>query len=278
MVPIGPPKEVLDYEVGEYNMSVGTSMAIEAITKEEALPASKGVTELWVNIRTVIRNTLGATLSTLRTMDRVDALTETVISDVDEIIAALDFSLPNMKLVVYSTGPKYIYKLMKRSIVRVPKTQKQTEALRLEMAIFKKLTESEHAVLQCDGKFGNAAARAYMISHLPHDLLSRYQFAELTLLESHTGTLKKLPEWSAKLLTKTNKHLANYIPFNSLSLTVLGDGNKDLAAYPRAIVKAYLELAVSNNWKVTTTRSKVKNDLSKMADRALGAELATMIT
>lgn len=43
-----------------------------------------------------------------------------------------------------------------------------------------------------------ANGNAWLVSHLPIDLLSRYQFTSLTLLESHTGVLLKPVAWNKR--------------------------------------------------------------------------------
>jgi len=73
---------------------------------------------------------------------------------------------------------------------------------------------------------GNNSA-SLIITHLPLDLLSAGSFRKLVLLESHTGALKTKSEWITKL--SKNENYRN-IPFNILSVQVLGDRNNQFSS------------------------------------------------
>lgn len=112
----------------------------------------------------------------------------------------------------------------------------------------------------------------WMITHHPIDLLQRYQFKSLHLLESHTGVLKNPMEWNSKIIPT-----ADYvrIPFNVMTLQVFGDGVTFLSG-PPAYKKALLELAEARQWTPLTTKTKIIDDLGRLSDKTVATTLKKM--
>jgi hypothetical protein len=114
--------------------------------------------------------------------------------------------------------------------------------------------------------------RSLMLTHTPIDLLNRYQFAELKLIDSYTGTIKSHVDWMSKI---TNNPDYVRIPFNVLSLTVFGDGHY-ISGYPLRYRKALKLLSENNNWTPLTTKEKIIQNLKTYPDQAMSAELLRM--
>ena len=76
-----------------------------------------------------------------------------------------------------------------------------------------------------------------------------------SLLESHTGKLKSPIDWNTKLKDKPYN-----MPFNILTLQVLGDGQQ-FTAQKKEVVLDFKKLADDKNWSPTTTMKKINEDL-----------------
>lgn len=268
-------KEIRDYETGIMDLSIGTDLAFETLTSnEDASVKPVQFDELWINIRTLIRNTSSAMRKELRTEQNI---LDNVLSDIEILSNTDDAWGSSRKIVLYNTTAKYVKTMVPYGDVKIPNTVKQKAARDLEYGVLNRIKELKVPMVESDTKFGNPAAKALLITHLPTDLLSRYGFADVSLLESHTGVIKTFPEWTTKILTTANRKYASNLPFNKLTLTVMGDGNRELQAKPRVLVAAYLALAVDNNWKATTSQEKIRTNIRNLRDRALSQELLKIL-
>lgn len=128
----------------------------------------------------------------------------------------------------------------------------------------------------CDYKIEGHNGKTAMITHYPIDLLSQYNFGELILLESHTGSLKERSEWYSKLTLP--KDIGPKIPFNILTLQVFGDKSKLFSSIKELKQKkTLLQLAEQKRWKAFTTNSKIKDDL-KALDKNIADRFSRMLS
>ena len=108
--------------------------------------------------------------------------------------------------------------------------------------------------------------RATLITHYPVDLLARYNFTELHLLESHTGAIKNPSMWNTKL--QNGRDIPN-IPFDRATLQVFGDGVM-YRPMNMKIRKAFIEMAEKHQWSAATTEALVKHSAKSAKDPFLG--------
>src|SRR5690606_15099886 len=73
-----------------------------------------------------------------------------------------------------------------------------------------------------DMDFEQDQRKVLIITHFPVDLLNRYKFSRLVLLETHTGAMKPHTLWYTKLY---NGKELNMIPFDRMTVQLFGDGN-----------------------------------------------------
>lgn len=105
--------------------------------------------------------------------------------------------------------------------------------------------------------------KAWILTHHPVDLLNRYRFSTLHLLESHTGAVKGPLDWLTKLTTNESYFR---LPFNTLTLQLFGDGHYidgyyDANGSKIKYRKALLAIANERRWTPATTRTKILSDL-----------------
>ena len=115
---------------------------------------------------------------------------------------------------------------------------------------------------------------AFIVTHLPVDLLSRYNFKKLELVESHTGAIKAFPHWHSKLTG--GKELVN-IPFNAFSLQVFGDNGNLFTPLLPSLRKEVLRLAQEDRWVAITTDDKIRMSLRKVTDPTSRAILMSLL-
>lgn len=255
--------------LGQFPLSIATSLAIEAAfgiypdrpeTKEPILKYNT----LWINIRTLFRNTLGA-------MEKGDAgrvqppmLAITLSEEMTFIRDIIKERTNNsVNVVFYYSNYSNIETHFKHSVIGMDNTDKQKEYTLLhnqtieilfennkkehihDIRLFK-LFLTEHSISNSD---------VAIITHYAIDLLSAHIFKKLTLLESHTGHFKDKVLWYTKFNGDTKE--LNQIPFNKCFITVFGD---DVTFRPFALKTRVniLELAKKYNWTAITTIDKLR--------------------
>lgn len=114
-----------------------------------------------------------------------------------------------------------------------------------------------------DYTIGSHKGRTAILTHMPVDLLSQYNFGELVLLESQTGTLKERHEWNTKLGAPEN--VRPKLPFNILTLQVFGDKAKLFSSIKELKQKkALLQLAADKRWTPYTSLTRIRKDLNEL--------------
>lgn len=257
-------------EKGSLPISLGTSLAIESLCGlgefETKKPPIYDFDSLWINVRTLFRNCYGAIEKDVRESIRAEDILHGLSSDILSIFSTMaKESNGRMRVVLYVDSFISFKKVFPNAIKKEPNTDKQKIEHALEEATIKLLLESNYGfeIKQFDCSFTEGDKRTVLLTHYPSDLLSRKQFTELVLLESHTGSIKTRLEWNTKL---TNGKQLTRIPFNRLTLQVYGDGNTLFQAMLPSVKKVITELAEKYKWTPATTREKIIFSLEKIKD------------
>lgn len=128
----------------------------------------------------------------------------------------------------------------------------------------------------CNYSINGHSGKTVMMTHFPIDLLSQYNFGDLTLLETNSGALKDRTEWYTKISSPAK--LGPKMPFNILSLQVFGDKSKLFSSIKELKdKKALIELAEKKRWKPFTSLAKIKDDI-KSLDKNLADRFSRMIS
>jgi len=221
-------------------------------------------THMYINVRTLIRNYLQSleyenfSFSDLyKEFEQEYFLIKTLIEEIQPI---------PLKPVFYITTHKTIVKQFPNANVKTKLTKKQENYKKLEEQFVNKLLSKvkEDSIHIYDVLIKGYKTKALMLTHFPLDLISFSTFRYIVLIESNTGNIKTRSDW----ITKITKNSSYYhLPFNVLTLQILGDGGKNFLTMDNRYKKVLLELAEKNNWNPSTTIEKVRFDIRNMRDR-----------
>jgi hypothetical protein len=260
--------------LGEYPISVGTSLALEGFFRKEPNNRQErirtAITKLWVNLETVVRNAIEAypsdNLKTLPLNDVVDS----VFEDVEAIQTTIrDQSEGSVALVLYYEDPEERKWLFPHAQWRVPTTERKKR-----ISLLHDLATRQVSGMMLEKKMPlNIIKRrppvshdhVAILTHHIHNLFWERSFGYLVLLESYTGALKDANLWSGKM---KGVDVRDQMPFNPLTLQILGDGSL-FAGESRVIQRELKVLARNANWTKVTTRERILNDISRQGTPVL---------
>lgn len=236
-------------------LSVPTAGIFETTLNENLRARPDGIV---INGRTLWRNYWTSWKETER--PNVREITEEFFEEVETIMGLLS----NMKLSYVIYWPSY-ENLQLKLPGSVPKTKKTENARIYELTedlIGIQMLKRKLA-LPIDTQMPSANGNAWIITHLPIDLLNRYQFTSLKLLQSHTGKLVDPVNWN-KTIFANEKY--RRMPFNSFTLSIFGDRSKQFSGHPIRVRKRVFELALDRKWTPLTTMEKIRYDMKHVEE------------
>lgn len=270
-------RAVSEREVGGIPVSIGTSLAIESLCNvhpdvKHPHPPVTDASHIWINLRTLYRNLYGSVAREVKNYLTADITSMVLMEEIEIIEAALKNVNAAVKVVYYVAAHNTLEVKFPNAKLKGARTDLQKQQLELEKATFQLLTKQREDIRLFDIDLNGEDATAFILTHHPIDLLSRYRFRRLALIESHTGAIKPPPLWYTKLNGGSE---LERIPFNRMSLQLFGDGVM-FSPFPIKIRKAILELAAKHRWNSVTTKDKIIQNLKAMSDRATGDFVAEL--
>lgn len=270
--------QIVARETGQYPLTIGTSLALEGAIgihpeNSDPNPAIGTVKAVWVNVRTVIRNLINSLPTELRGRCLPQDLWEVVYEDLMVIPNVVtDAAAGRVGVHFYYTTHQSLKRRFPGAIIKEPKTELQHFLQKLEDNTLKLVLENnQHLQIgEFDVELTGRWPASLIITHQPVDLLSRYNFESLKLLESHTGKVKGPGEWNSKL--QNGKELVN-IPFNRLTLQIFGDSGGTFVGQRSPVRKEVIAAATRWGWTSVTTVEKVKTDLAKIANDSIRSDV-----
>lgn len=274
---------VIDRKVSGFQLSISTGMALETLfeptqavydverTSPQRVPLSR-YTNAWFNIDTLIRNIMNATTfndendrfkSTVSiTAVRSDAVAEALIQEV-ELIQSLFMTEGSARITptFYVTDYASFYsgKDPENYQYRLATTEKQKLWFNTFYAARAKAIQAGLQVEQFRNELNPPRGqKAVILSHVALDLLSYTKFADLELLESHTGKIKTRREWNSKYQSLGQEKFENF-PWSKPLLCWLGD-KYVLKPLSITIRKKILAVAQERRWTPLTWPATVYND------------------
>lgn len=245
-------------------ISVSTAVAIEALPEKR----SEWGAELWINVRTLLRNMW----STIQADDKryvgPEHLYEPFKEEMRQVANAVrDISGGTMAVVYYHCRYDDLVRWVPNGVLKEP-TELQKGWLAIEHNLMSVLlredtASGEFGILQFNTEIVGRPKKVLLMTHYPIDLLFAKSFAQLQLLESHTGTIKGRGEWNTKL---TGGKLLTNIPFNRFTLQVFGDNNNLLNAMGPKIKKVVVEMAATNKWTSVSSMELVRFSIQQLKD------------
>ncbi|MNC09568.1 hypothetical protein D3C81_199700 [compost metagenome] len=256
----------IDREVGAFPLSIGTSYAIEGLLgihpgNPNQPSGHKGITTLWINIRTLVRNYREAMKTDDRDRIKYDSAAIMVLSEMQAIPEILKFAKRNIEVVFYHQAIEDIRQQFPNANYKTVKTDNQVAAATYETFTLRFLlaecVNAKVPVQQIRRQPTPSRQVAAILTHYPKDLFWKGCFERLFLLESHTGQLKTYVDWYSKLIGIKSD---NQVPLNEFTIQVFGD--KHLFEGQDKKIKTELkELARVKRWNATTAMGKVSSDI-----------------
>lgn len=270
-------------EKGAVPVSIGTSLALEGAFGEypdrpvTPAPILK-VKEVWFNVRTVIRNLIEAIPTDQRDALTAEGLWPALVEEMTIIDAAVVRGSTGLaRAVFYVCNYMHLQRKFPRAVLRHAHTPKQLFMAKMEDDLLRRIAKDgisvDLRVFRTHEITGNFP-ESFIVTHYPVDLLSRYSFKNLELLESHTGTIKPYSEWHTKL---TGGNELTNMPFCPLTLQLFGDKGNHFSAMPIKIRKQIQDIAEADRWSAVTTRDKIVLSMRRIAHPADKAVLMAML-
>lgn len=274
-------KELVTREVGQFPLSIGTSLALEAVLGLHPNPPKqpagyKSLQSLWINLRTLTRNLYQAMKADeAKNIKFINAVI-VLLNEIQSIPQVLSNAGSSIKPVLYVEDMNEFKWLYPHAKLKVPKTDKQVHYKTYEDMVLAMLLEhlKEEKIPFTVVKRRPPAqhVQAMMLTHEPHQLLWKEAFDRLMLLESHTGKLKLYNNWYTKLNTNTDESV---FPFNRYTLQVFGDGSL-FDAQARNIKDELKQLASYKRWTGLTSYEKMRSDIFNVGSQALKKNYAEL--
>lgn len=247
-------------------ISIATALAIESlIGKNPEAPVVEDhlgeIDILMINVRTLTRNVIGAIQKEDKEVEVTGPiLMEYICADMNVIDTIVqEHGGDTLSVIYYVPTYEKIYKgLYKHGILKEARTPKQVYQHSLELYIVDNIVKHCESIgimniIPVDTEISKHIGRGALITHYPVDLLSRYNFTSLSLLESHTGALKAPAQWYTKLTGgKDNPN----IPFDRATLQVFGDGVM-FSSGKSKLRQTFIDLSKRYKWTSRTTKELV---------------------
>lgn len=266
---------IVNREIGQYPISIGTSLALEGLfgihpNQPKHQPVAAKFTHLWINIETPIRNLYAACdkemLASVTITQAHDLIMEELYH-IQEVVT--DHPRSELTPVFYYDVFDELKWLYPKAQWRIATTERQQHMLNLETltrdAVLATIEEKQYPLTVIKGSPPVEAINVALLTHSSHQLLWRFKFNHLMLLESHTGKLKSPGEWSSKLKGISND---DHLPFTPFTLQVFGDGHL-FAGEETAIKREVKSIATASRWTKVTTTEKIKNDITNKGSTTL---------
>jgi hypothetical protein len=249
--------------VGQYPISIATSLAIESlngihpeivVTKPPILKYPR----LWINVRTLYRNLMGAVERENQGLLLPPEIAQTVSEEMDSIPSIVnEVTGGKTDVVYYFSNMSGMERKYKHATLRRDTTEKQKEyTLIMQNVVDLLLKHHSDEIRGFDLKIkphNNETGRTLLLTHIPYDLVSWQHFDHLTLIESHTGALKERAQWYTKY--ENGKELS-MIPFREDFLQVFGD-KETFRPMDIRLRRDLIAVATKYHWTAVTTREKI---------------------
>lgn len=258
-------------EQGQIPISIGSSLALEGAfgileDNHNPKPIINNVDVLYVNIRTLIRNMVGSIAGDHLHNVLPEDLANTLLNELTIIEQAVKtVTNGRVSVVPYLCSYRSLPRKFPFAILKAARTDLQQQAaMREENTVieFKEIAKIHHYtnLVETDIDLPNDSRRVLIMTNYAVDLLQRYKFGSVTLLESHTGAAKPPALWHTKLTN--GKELPN-IPFDRMTLQFFGDGGNLFTGYPIKYRRVLLTIAEKNRWTAMTTKDYILSTVKK---------------
>jgi hypothetical protein len=264
-------------DTGQIPVSIGTSLALEGAfgileDNHDQSPIINRVDVVYINLRTMVRNLVGAIAPDDLPSVFPEDMAATLINEITIVEQAIASATNGrVKTQVYLCNYRDIPKRYPFGILKNANTDRQRmAALREENTVFELKTllqqQPQIRIIETDTELKPDPRKVLMLTSYAVDLLQRYSFSALTLLESHTGAVKSQAMWHSKLTG--GKELTN-IPFDQMTIQFFGDGGNLFTGFPIKYRRVLLDIATKNRWNTLTTKDYIISCIQKAGEPEL---------
>lgn len=247
--------------LGTVPISVGTALALEAL---QQAPMQSYHCFL-INIRTIVRNARQA-----YEMDKLPTSNELFQACKDDIVKLAEFIVglnlkTNLDLKFYYPSYKGLKGEFPLASLKDESkgTEKQQAIFKLDAKVIDLLLEEfGKLVTRVNTRIPDFAGQALILTHHPVDLVMTSSYVRLNLLESHTGTIKKYPQFYTKL---TGSSKLTNIPLNKLTIQIFGDNSTNFYSQPMKVKNEVIQLADAVKWSTASTPSFVERSIRSLS-------------
>lgn len=244
----------MEYEAGEYGISVSTEIALEKLKLAIDTNEFRGE-QLLISVRTLVRNAMCVMTPTSVTPANVTAL---VLSDLELIRQYVARYSKPIELAFYYCNYR---RLKSQPVVKLKTkfTEKQSVINDMIDTVSKSLSETIKDITTVDTRLDQWRKDAVIITHMPVDLLSFNEFPNLRLIESHTGVIKGREVFHTKL--RRDSKVA--MPFNVFTLNMYGDKAMHFEGQPIKVRNMFNKMAAKYNWTAVTSLRYMVDNIEK---------------
>lgn len=267
-------QDLLNRATGQLPVSIATSLAIESLLGIHPdipvkTPPIEQYQELWINLRTLVRNILGSLESNARKNITPVEVKDILLEEMQYITN--EVKSKGIREVVYYASDLNLskYKYAKQRLIHTDRQRHEDMIIGKSIGLLLKQANDypndtyEVKRFSLSLKPTRNNTKTVIITHQCIDLLAYRSFKSLTLLESHTGAFKDRDRWYTKYY---NGNELNQIPFTEKLLQVFGDKETFSPLDPK-LRKAILEIAEKYRWTPLTTEDKINYGINSMRNQ-----------
>lgn len=260
-----------DRAVGKFPLSIATSLAIESACNihDEVKHASVPVLhykQIWINMRTLFRNYMGSLTTNGAALVLPAQIAQDLYHEMGAILQAIGEASRGTCQVVFYVSDYNGVERYRYAVPWMDNTDKQRVYTQLQKAAIEMLLKEQKDfeirtfALKLTGRDTQSNPKSLILTHYAFDLLSAKAFAELVLLESHTGNLKDKTLWYTKYM---NGKTLPVMPFREDFIQIFGDSETFRPADAK-LRKEIIELAKKYHWNATTTSERIRFCVNQM--------------
>jgi hypothetical protein len=259
-------------EMGQFPLSIPTSLALEGAIgiypeRETGINVLPDYDEMWINLRTLFRNLMGSMKSEEAAAVTPTPVAEALLQEMEHLESIVkERSAGRIHLVFYVSNYRGLEAKYPKAYIRKDSTPKQIIRTEIQKKAIQHLLDllkeqGGHDVRVFELKLKTAKpTKALILTHFAYDLFVYPQFAELELLESHTGVIKPKSLWYTKYVDGKTLPM---IPFREDFIQIFGDA-ETFSPWPIKHRRQIIELAEKHHWTQITTKALIEYNLSLM--------------
>lgn len=266
-------------ETGKFNLSIGTSLAIEGILGinsnliiQKPYPIFK-CDELWINVKTLIRNIFQSIPTKERERIQYADYQETLYEELKQIVDIVHRETNGHVWIKFYYPSHRSIKSRYPNIQIKGVTSKNSVALaKIEQWILDGSYVTPPFPLEQINLDIDANNQVLIMTHQPIDLLHIRNFTTLGLVESHTGLVKNSYQWYTKLKGCSKEPR---IPFNHITLQLFGDSGDEIQPANLRVRQELLNLSETDKWTQNTSVANILSSVARKGSEEL-KELVSM--